>query len=444
MLIIIHGWSDNSKSFVNLGKQLVAAGATDAVTHVRLGDYISMDDDVTLDDLADALDKAWTTEGLPTKKRSVDAIVHSTGGLVIRHWMTRFRTPEDNPIHRLLMLAPANFGSHLAHKGRSFLGRVIKGYDSDKPFQTGTFILKGLELGSPFTWDLAEQDRFSKEQWYGPGKVLCTVAVGANGYSGISAAANEAGSDGTVRVSTANLNPVCITMDFAVDPLNPTIASKKPRGLTAFVRIPGVNHGTITLKEKSPVNAGLVQAYKNALTVTDAGFDAWVLSLDKLSEQARSAGAAEAYTQGYQNTVVCLKDDNGAFVKDYFVEMFVKKAGKNEQDPLPTALIQEKVFKTVHPYEDNAAYRSLLINTTVLEREITAKGKALYISITAMPDIGKTGTVGYSTFGYKDIGSIELSPADQRKFFAPDRTALIEITIHREQREKVFTFQPLK
>jgi hypothetical protein len=444
MLIIIHGWSDDSRSFVNLGRQLVAAGAADAVTHIRLGDYISMDDDVTLDDLADALDTAWTAAGLPVKKRSVDVVVHSTGGLVIRRWMTRFRTPDNNPIHRLLMLAPANFGSHLAHKGRSFLGRVIKGYDSDKPFQTGTQILKGLELGSPYTWDLAQTDRFSKEQWYGPGKVLCTVAVGVNGYSGISAAANEAGGDGTVRVSTANLNPVCITMDFAQDPQNPTITSRKPKGATAFVRIPGVNHETIKVKEKNPVNAGLLQAYTKALTVTDAGFDAWAADLDRLSEQARSAGAAESYTQGYQNTVVCLKDDNGAFVKDYFLEMFVKRAGKNEQDPVPTALIQEKVFTTVHPYEDNAAYRSLLINTTILEQEITSRGRSLSISITAMPDIRKTGTVGYSTFGYKDIGSIELTPADQRKFFAPDRTALIEITIHREQKEKVFTFVPLK
>ncbi|MGV8690956.1 hypothetical protein ACV35Z_33425, partial [Pseudomonas aeruginosa] len=47
----------------------------------------------------------------------------------------------------------------LAHKGRSFIGRVLKGWNRFVG-QTGTQVLKGLELGSPYSWQLAERDLF--------------------------------------------------------------------------------------------------------------------------------------------------------------------------------------------------------------------------------------------------------------------------------------------
>lgn len=103
MIVILHGWSDDYKSFKSLGKFLADQGLSD-VTDLHLGNYISMDDDVTYDDIIAAMEKAWKKRGLPNDPRSVDVIVHSTGGLVIRDWMTRFRTPENNPIRRLLFL----------------------------------------------------------------------------------------------------------------------------------------------------------------------------------------------------------------------------------------------------------------------------------------------------------------------------------------------------
>lgn len=357
--------------------------------------------------------------------------------------MTRFATPDTNPVHRLLMLAPANFGSPLAHKGRSFMGRIVKGFKSNKPFQTGTFILKGLELGSPFTWDLALRDRFSKQLWYGPGKVLCTVLVGTRGYTGISAAANEDGTDGTVRVSTANLNPVRVVMDFVKDPQKPTIELIKPKGITAFARIPGDNHSTIALKDKGPKNRETLVKIKGALTVTDETFPSWVKELDDFSSQALAGESDKTYTQGYQNTVVCLKDDLGAYITDYFMEVFVKKQGQNRQDETLTAAVQEDVFSKVHTYGDNPALRSILINTTMLEEKIGKQDRPIHISFTAMPDIRKTGTVGYSTFGYEDIGSIKLTPAEQKMFFSADRTIFLDVKIRREQADAVFQFRKM-
>jgi len=443
MLVIIHGWSDNAKSFARLGKRLVDAGAADSVTHVRLGDYISLDDHVTYDDLAEALQAAWRKEKLPTAPRSVDVVVHSTGGLVIRHWMTRFFRPDTNPVFRLLMLAPANFGSPLAHKGRSFMGRIVKGFKSDKLFETGTQILKGLELASPFSWDLALRDRFSGETWYGPGRVLCTVLVGTSGYSGISAAANEDGSDGTVRVSTANLNPLLVRLDFATNPDKPTLSLTDAAGATAFARIPGENHSTVALKDNGPANDATLPMMIKALRINDDGFAAWVDELEKFSSEARAKSADNFFAHGYQNTVVRLGDNLGAFIPDYFLEVFAKTPDGKKVDDSLTAFIQERVVNTVHPYEDNPAYRSLLLDTDFLEAKISGAGNALYVSVTAMPDIRKTDSVGYSTFGFDDIGSIKLTPKNARVVFQPDRTVLIDLVIKREQRERVFRLLPL-
>ncbi|MEW6679077.1 MAG: alpha/beta fold hydrolase [Pseudomonadota bacterium] len=443
MLVILHGWSDSYQSFVRLGKRLVADGVRPDVRHVRLGDYVSLDDDVTFDDLTQALQAAWKRQKLPTAPGSVDVVVHSTGGLVVRHWMTTFFTPATNPIKRLLMLAPANFGSPLAHKGRSFMGRIVKGFKSDKLFNTGTHILKGLELASPFSWELAQRDCFGSDVWYGPGGVLCTVLVGAAGYSGISAAANEDGTDGTVRVSTANLNPVQIRFDFSTDPAKPTLVLQEAKGKTAFARLPDDNHSTIALKDNGPRNPSALGFIKEALQVTDSGFADFAARLEDFSAAARKDGAIDSYTQGYQNTVVRLTDSQGAFVPDFFLEVFAKdKAGVKVDDRL-TRVVQEAVFGKVHAYGDNAAYRSLMFNTTVLHDRFVAAGLPLYVSVTAMPDVSKTRTVGYATFGYDDIGSIKLTPDRLRKLFQPDRTVLIDMKIKRQQTDKVFRMMGL-
>jgi pimeloyl-ACP methyl ester carboxylesterase len=442
-LVIIHGWSDTHRSFTRLGNELVREGIVPRVAHVRLGDYVSLDDDVTFDDLTQALQTAWKAQGLPTTSRSVNIVVHSTGALVVRHWMTTYFKPSTNPIHRLLMLAPANFGSPLAHKGRSFLGRVIKGFKSERRFHTGTDILKGLELASPFSWELALRDRFSTETWYGPGRVLCTVLVGTSGYSGISAAANENGTDGTVRVSTAHLDPVRVTLDFVADPQKPRIAFEPANGITAFSRVPDDNHSTLAMKDGGPKHARAREFITRALTVGDAGFPAWVQELEEYSLRAREAGADRPFTQAYQNTVIRLTDNVGAFVDDYFVEVFAKIADGATVDQQLTRVIQERILGKVHTYGANPAFRSLLFNTTTLHELVQRANRALYVSVMAMPDIGKTKTVGYSTVGWDDIGSMKLAKARLEQFFQPDRTVLVDMTIRREQTDKVFRFVPL-
>src|SRR5262249_7697423 len=82
--------------------------------------------EITIKDIAEGFDRALRTHCGTDKDQPFDAIVHSTGMLVLRCWLT------TNPIGRqrlklLIGLAPATFGSPLAHKGRGFIGAIFKG-----------------------------------------------------------------------------------------------------------------------------------------------------------------------------------------------------------------------------------------------------------------------------------------------------------------------------
>src|SRR3990167_8922965 len=197
-LVIIHGWSDSSRSFLFLARYLEKALGRSAKL-INVSDYVSMDDEVTFNDLVAALAQAWRNKKLPTEPRSVDVVVHSTGSLIIRQWLSAHYLPKNSPIYHLVMLAPANFGSPLAHKGKAFFGRIIKGFKSKKLFNVGVKLLNGLEMGSSYTWWLAHQDRFGERDYYGPGKIFCTVIGGNTGYEGIAAPANPPGSEVAVH-----------------------------------------------------------------------------------------------------------------------------------------------------------------------------------------------------------------------------------------------------
>jgi triacylglycerol esterase/lipase EstA (alpha/beta hydrolase family) len=155
-IAIVHGWSDTSKSFHDLRDFLVANGYD--AKQIWLSDYISMDDDVRVEDIAKRMHvviaKAIEAGELKTP---FDMIVHSTGGLVAREWLARnFPDGKGAPVKRLIMLAPANFGSRLASLGKSMIGRVAKGWNNW--LQTGAEMLAGLDLASLYQWALARRD----------------------------------------------------------------------------------------------------------------------------------------------------------------------------------------------------------------------------------------------------------------------------------------------
>src|ERR1700761_2938295 len=170
-LLLIHGYSATGLDFTNLYWALVDRKID--VELLNVGNYISLNNEITIEDISEGLQRAISL----TKLNSLDefdAIVHSTGMLVVRAWLAHQKiAPGENQrlkrLKHLIGLAPATWGSPQAHKGRTWLGALVKG--DKNPFgpdflEAGDHVLDGLELGSSFTWDLAHMDLLGKEPYY--------------------------------------------------------------------------------------------------------------------------------------------------------------------------------------------------------------------------------------------------------------------------------------
>ncbi len=250
-IAILHGWGDKSGSFRKLEGFLAAAGYD--ITRIWLGDYISTDDDVRIDDVARRM-QAVIVE-LQQKGElgeHFDLIGHSTAGLVMREWAATFYPDgKDCPVKRMLMLAPANFGSRLATLGNSYVGRATKGLFNG--FQTGREMLNALELGSPYQRELVTRDLLDPDGAtsgpYGRGGIWPFVITGSRGYRSITRRLlNEDGSDGTVRVPAANMNVTGLTLAFGEDAERPDItawASRIGGSTIPFAVLPDRDHTQI-------------------------------------------------------------------------------------------------------------------------------------------------------------------------------------------------------
>jgi len=123
----------------------------------------------------DAVINAAIAEGRLTKP--FDLIVHSTGGLVAREWLSRYYPNGKNAGGSMRGETSANpgagdFGSKLASMGKRMVGRVIKGWDSW--FQTGTEMLASLELASSYQWELARRDLLKADGGAGESRTAAT------------------------------------------------------------------------------------------------------------------------------------------------------------------------------------------------------------------------------------------------------------------------------
>jgi alpha-beta hydrolase superfamily lysophospholipase len=105
-------------------KQLMATGKY-AEHEIHICSYRTLTNEVTIKDLAEAFDHALRINTGIKPDEPFDAIVHSTGMLVLRSWLTAYGRHER--VKHIIGLAPASFGSPLAHKGRSWIGSIFKG-----------------------------------------------------------------------------------------------------------------------------------------------------------------------------------------------------------------------------------------------------------------------------------------------------------------------------
>ena len=225
-LVLIHGYSDTGLGLLPLARQLEANGISSI--NVSIGNYVSLNNEITIKDIAEGLDRAFRNRAGIDQEQEFDAIVHSTGMLVIRSWLTNYGAAVGNNnrlrrLKHLIGLAPATWGSPQAHKGRTWLGALVKGNRQEGPdfLNAGDEILDGLELASQFTWDLAHLDLLGDAPYYSKGAdtPYVSVFIGNTPYTGLSSVANEPGTDGTIRWAGCGLNTRKISIDLTRIPI---------------------------------------------------------------------------------------------------------------------------------------------------------------------------------------------------------------------------------
>jgi len=432
-VVLIHGYSDEGASFRVWESILEERGYDVAMIHACT--YRSLTNEVSIKDIAEGFDRALRIRAGLSDDEPFDAIVHSTGMLVIRAWLTAYEGRRDRLKH-LIGLAPATFGSPLAHKGRSWLGALFKGNRHLGPdfMEAGDKILDGLELGSRFTWDLAHLDLLADETFYGPTRRTPYVFVfcGNQGYGGLRQLLDEPGSDGTVRWSGCPLNTRKIILDLTRDPERAgsedriSVADWKNVDIP-LISIDGKNHGTIL----TDPGDDLAELVDDALQVSsEPTFKQWIVDASRRTQKAR------AKIDEWQQFVVRALDERGDPITDYNIQLF--RRGTNA--PGDTGIHEFDL--DVHTYKGDSSLRCFHVKLSDLDYK---KLPNLWVRV-----IASSGSqlVGYQGFGSEKLpdspalnreakwdATLDISslPTDTGiKFFYPFTTTLIELRLNRE------------
>jgi hypothetical protein len=463
-LIFIHGYSDKGEAFIPLRNALKESIE---LIDVDICTYVSLNNEVTIKDIAEGLERAFGNH--PTLKETpdfeFDAVVHSTGMLVIRSWLTNYgikSTAANGRLKRLkhlIGLAPATWGSPQAHKGRTWLGALVKG---NKDFlgpdflNAGDRVLEGLELGSSFTWDLAHLDLLGKEPYYdkGPNTPFVAVFIGNTPYEGLESVANDPGTDGTVRWAGCGLNTRKIRIDLTrtptdIDgnlvPLNNGVPLRRAwisdfadsRLDVPMIAVGGRNHGTI-LKDPEPDMVDLIARFLKIGEEGGETHDDWLKAAKSYGDKGvakmlenpnetffgRLFHDAGEDMEGWQQFVVHATDERGDPVTDYMIE--VLKDGQ----------VFKPIYTDVHAYGLDQSYRCFHIH---LPKGITSPDLKLTARIHASTGTDLMTYQGYSPAQQQLTAEsqpveLELNLGSKGSLFFPFTTTLIEIVLNREPR----------
>jgi hypothetical protein len=443
-VVLVHGYSDRGASFVPWANMLREYKINAKV--INIVTYKSLTNEITIKDLAEGFDRALIAQGITGE---FDAIVHSTGMLVVRAWITATRDKgRRKRLKHLIGFAPASWGSPLAHKGRGWLGAIFKGSKERGPdfLEAGNLILDGLELGGRFTWDLAHRDLFTAADDIVFGTGADTpypfIFCGNEDYKDLfRRVVNEPGTDGTVRFAGVALNSRKLTLDLTKRHGEPGRSNfSVPSSVDSpVVFVDGRNHGSIISQPDQRVADFVVEALN-------------VQSREQyLDWQKRVAAAAfnKKPKARFQQFVIRLTDERGDPIHDYSLQLFhIGKDGKAEELP--------DFDLDVHAYTADRSYRCFHVDVAKIEQDLGH----LWARLTISSGTVLVGYRGYSSPGFEeqpperwndekeedyleridarpleinlDLGEQLQKIADKVKFFYENTTTLIDMKVDRE------------
>jgi hypothetical protein len=437
-IVLVHGYSDEGDSLTQWRQILQTAGYE--ATSIHVGNYVSLSNEITIKDIAEGFDRALKVSSLKDDE-PFDAIVHSTGMLVVREWLAGSIGTADRPelseqrqkrLKHLIGLAPATFGSPMAHKGRSWLGAIFKGGREPGPdfMEAGDQVLRGLELGSAYTWELAHRDFLHDPPVYGRSSSTPYpfIFVGLKDYGWLKRAVTEDGTDGTVRWSGVSFNSRKVKVDLTVEPTRRKRITIEPWKNTnvPLVFLANHNHSTIIRRPDDE----LVQMVFGALEVSSfADYEKW----QSTHSGSSTAALKERKAKRWQQFVVHAVDERGDGISDYFLEV---------------GTIVDNRFRAVdgfdldvHAYREDESYRCFHVDLDRLNAE--------KLTAIALRVIASSGTELVAYHGFHSSEGRTLPEREKNKwdaiiefdasigtkevaFFYPYTTTLVELRMNRE------------
>lgn len=421
-VFLVHGWSvQETTTYQALHLQLARHGYQ--LREIFLGRYVSLEDRVEIGDIAHALQLALAENLDHDWSQPFHIITHSTGALIVRHWITHHyngNCAAQRPLHNVVFLAGPHFGSRLAHHGRSMLAHAR--YAGD----TGEQILTALELGSKFSWQLADE-WLDEAAWRDKEiRAFCLIgdrvqtALADRIAAAVFPAAFEPGSDMVVRCAAGNLNFARYEYDAHAGNLRRAGAIQGvPFAALADYVHSGAEAGIMnSIKRRSdPETHQPLRLILSCLKVTDeAGYEAVA------AELAAVTAATRARRPAFAQLDFRFRDDTGRPVSDFVFRLGLLDAKGRE--------IPSKSVCHTHKNENTPSHFTAFIEMRRLET-----GVPLFIDFRSSSN---SRLFSYQPAQVRvpaeDAGPL---PAD---LIREDHTTQIDVVLSREPSRNLFVF----
>lgn len=426
-VVFIHGWSVTStETYGELPKVLereAPAGLNIEIDSIYLGEYISFHDEVILEDISRAFERARREK---FGDEQFVCITHSTGAPVIRLWLDLFfkNILTSSPITHLIMLAPANHGSALAILGKSRLGRIKAWIEGMEP---GVGILKWLQLGSDNQWDL-------NHSWlsyqYGIDTIFPFVLSGekidTHYYDFLNDYLVEKGSDGVVRLAGANMNYIMfkLVQNCNVEPFDALIDSRTIKAYplkldgeilrspkSAFEVIPNASHtgdkyGIMASVKRSRTVKQIIPSIIEALAV-----DSWISYEQCINDMQERSEVVQNNSHRYVMLIFNISDNYGNPVEDF--DMLLLAGEEYRPGKLPRGFFIDK--------QKNEMSGNLIYYLDYDKMAEIEDGK-FGIRIVARPNEG---------FSHYAVAEFHSNSIDIEAFIQPNQTVMVDIVLTR-------------
>lgn len=466
-LVFIHGYSvSNLNTYGELPQRIIqeskSRGISISIENIFLGKYISFNDEVKLSDVAKALEAAIKKD-LAGQTKFI-CITHSTGAPLIRTWLYLFyRHSNRCPMSHCIMLAPANHGSALAQLGKSRLSRIKCWLEGVEPGQN---ILNWLELGSDEAWELNINWIKNDAQELMNSGVFVFVLIGQDIdrklYDHLNSYTGESGSDGVVRVSSANLNSRHILLQQSLS--YQKTGSKENLSITEYNCSPTTAFRVLRKKSHSGDKMGILKSVKavagqdNSKETIESIFRCFLIKniseykllckeFEKETEEIQTESRLEVETKvvgqnyyfhdRYGMLIIKVTDSDANPVTDY--DLVFTTGEEADPDVLPKGFLCDKQFNKLNKSTITFYYN---FDTLPGLKQIQSDNETIRKAHQGI------SSIGIRLHARPDKGFIRFDPAEIKpsagfleKLCQPNSSTLLEIKLQRLVSTETFQFE---